>query len=136
MPKIDPAMARWALYLRDAIHRLNSPGPIDQNQKNETGHTKPSTLGWLAGSIFRIDSVHEIDPKSQSTRRAIIEDCLREPPEPESTLTLASCPLKEITPAIVMMLMDRKVKDGKRVAANNRKNTCQRCSVGRSKIAT
>jgi hypothetical protein len=71
----------------------------------------------LAGaSIFRIDSVHE-------TRSdiAIIEDCLREPPEPESKLTLASCPTKEITPVMGLMLMDRKVKDGKRGAANNRK---------------
>jgi hypothetical protein len=44
----------------DAIHRLNSPGPIDPNRKNETDHTKPGTLGWLAAQYFvRIDSVHE-----------------------------------------------------------------------------
>ena len=124
------------LILAGCDSSIEFAGTNRPESKNETGHTKPSTLGWLAGSIFRIDSVHEIDPKSQSTRRAIIEDCLREPPEPESTLALASCPLKEITPAIVMMLMDRKVKDGKRGAANNRKNTYQRCSVGRPKIAT
>jgi hypothetical protein len=100
---------------------LNSPGPIDPNRKNETDHTKPGTLGWLAAQYFASTRFTKLDSKSQSTRRAIIEDCLREPPEPESNLTLASCPTKEITPAMVMMLMDRKVKDGKRGAANNRK---------------
>jgi len=104
----------------DAIHRLNSPGPIE-DQKNQIGHTKPGMLGWLAAQYFASTRFTKLDPKSQSTRRAIIEDRLREPPEPESKLTLASCPLKEITPAMVMMLMDRKVKDGKRGAANNRK---------------
>jgi integrase len=105
----------------DAIHRLNSPGPIDPNRKNETDHTKPGTLGWLAAQYFASTRFTKLDSKSQSTRRAIIEDCLREPPEPESNLTLASCPTKESTPAMVMMLMDRKVKDGKQGAANNRK---------------
>jgi hypothetical protein len=36
----------------DAIHRLNSPGPIDPNRKNETDHAKPGTLGWLAAQYF------------------------------------------------------------------------------------
>src|SRR5215475_102851 len=47
MPKIDPAMARWALYLRDAIHRLNSPGPIDQNQRTKLVTPSPARwAGW------------------------------------------------------------------------------------------
>jgi hypothetical protein len=102
-----------------AIHRLNSPGPTDQNRN--TGHTKPGTLGWLAAQYFESTRFTKLDPTSQSTRRAIIEDCLREPPEPESKLTLASCLTKKITPVMGLMLMDRKVKDGKRGAANNRK---------------
>jgi integrase len=77
------------------------------------------SLGWLAAQYFASRRFTALDPKSQTTRRLVIEECLREPPNPRSKVTMATCRIEQVTAAAVMMLMDR--KQGLPGAANNRK---------------
>jgi integrase len=77
------------------------------------------TLGWLAACYFASVEFRRLDPKSQSTRRRIIEDCLREPRKPGSCDLMRDCPLSVLSAAHVKMLRDRKA--GTPAAANNRR---------------
>jgi integrase len=86
---------------------------------NEFRAASPGTLGWLAAQYFCSRRFATLDAKSQSTRRLVIEECLREPPKPGAKSTMAACPIGRVTAAVVMMLMDRKA--AKPGAANNRK---------------
>jgi len=45
-------------------------------------HASAGTLGWVAANYFSSVEFRRLDPISQRTRRAIIEDCLREPRKP------------------------------------------------------
>lgn len=60
-----------------------------------------------------------MDHKSQTTRRLIVEECLREPRKPGSADLMRDCPVAVLSPAHIKMLRDRKV--GKPGAANNRR---------------
>ena len=77
------------------------------------------TLGWLAACYFASVEFRRLDPKSQSTRRGIIEECLREPRKPGSPDLMRDCPLSVLSAAHVKMLRDRKAR--KPAAANNRR---------------
>src|SRR5262249_31385520 len=76
------------------------------------------TLGWLAACYFASVEFRRLDPKSQSTRRGIIEECLREPRKPGSPDLMRDCPLSVLSAVHVKMLRDRKA--AKPAAANNR----------------
>jgi integrase len=76
------------------------------------------TFGWLAATYFAAVEFTSLPAVSQSTRRGIIEACLREPLKPNSPDRLALCPLVLLAPAHIRMLRDRRAdKPG---AANNR----------------
>jgi integrase len=76
------------------------------------------SLGWLAASYFGSPEFRALDRESQSTRRLVIEDCLREPRKPGSADLMRACPLAMLSTAHLLMLRDRKAhKPG---AANNR----------------
>jgi hypothetical protein len=77
------------------------------------------TLGWLAACYFAAVEFRQLDPKSQSTRRGIIEECLREPRKPGSRDLMQDCPVSALSPAHIKMLQDRKAT--KPAAANNRR---------------
>src|SRR6516164_234430 len=77
------------------------------------------TLGWLAACYFASVEFRRLDPKSQSTRRGIIEECLREPRKPGSTDLMRDCPMSVLSASHVKMLRDRKA--AKPAAANNRR---------------
>jgi integrase len=113
-PKGSPGFAR---AYAEAVHALENP---TGRKGAGRGSTAPAgTLGALAADYFASRRFKSLDPVSQTTRRGIIEDCLREPRKPGSTALMAHCPLEYVTAAVVMMLMDRKA--GKPGAANNRK---------------
>ena len=78
----------------------------------------PGTFGWLASCYFTSVEFLRLDQKSQSTRRGIIEECLREPRKPGSDDLMRNCPLSVLSAAHVKMLRDRKA--AKPGAANNR----------------
>jgi integrase len=77
------------------------------------------TLGWLAACYFASIEFRQLDWKSQSTRRGIIEDCLREPRRPGSRDLMRDCPLSALSAIHVKMLRDRKAATPG--AANNRR---------------
>ncbi len=57
--------------------------------------------------------------KSRNARRSCIEDCLREPINPDSTDMMRDCPVSSLSAVHFKMLRDRKAK--KPGAANNRR---------------
>lgn len=77
------------------------------------------TLGWLATQYFTSRRFLALDAKSRTTRRNVIEECLREPPRPGASSSMRDFPLPRLSAAVVMMFMERKA--GKPGAANNRK---------------
>ncbi len=83
------------------------------------------TLGWLAACYFASAEFRGLDPKSQATRRGIVEECLREPLRPGATDLMRDCPVAVLSPSHVKMLRDRKAgkpgESGKPGAANNRR---------------
>jgi integrase len=76
------------------------------------------TLGWLAATYFASVEFTTLPAVSQSTRRGIIEACLREPLKPSSPDRLALCPTVLLAPSHIRMLRDRRAE--KPGAANNR----------------
>ena len=77
------------------------------------------TLGWVAACYFASVEFRGLDPKSQFTRRGIIEHCLREPRKPGSQDLMRDCPINLVSAAHVKMLRDRKAATPG--AANNRR---------------
>ena len=77
------------------------------------------TLGWLAARYFASTEFRRLDPKSQQSRRNVIEDCLREPRKPGAADLMRDCPMSALSSAHVKMFRDRKAElPG---AANNRR---------------
>lgn len=113
-PMGSPAFAR---AYSEAVDALDHPEGC--KGRSEFQRAPPGTLGWLAAQYFGSRQFTGLDAKSQSTRRLVIEECLREPPRPGAKSTMAACPIDRVTAAAVMMLMDR--KQGLPGAANNRK---------------
>jgi integrase len=110
----SPGFARTYSDAIEALERAE-----DRRGRGDVRAALPGTLGWLAAQYFGSRRFTAMDPKSQSTRRLVIEECLREPPRPGAKSTMAACPIERVTAGAVMMLMDRKsTKPG---AANNRK---------------
>jgi hypothetical protein len=82
------------------------------------GGAPAGTLGWLAATYFAAIEFTSLPTVSQSTRRGIIEACLRESIKPNSPDKLALCPLPLLSAVHIRMLRDRRAdKPG---AANNR----------------
>jgi hypothetical protein len=107
----------FAQAYAEAVHALAQPGEA-KPQKGIAG-ASAGTLGWLAAQYFGSRRFKALDARSQTTRRLVIEHCLREPTKPGSRFVMRDCPVPKITAAVVMLLMDRKAdKPG---AANNRK---------------
>lgn len=76
-------------------------------------------MGWLAACYFASAEFRALDPRSQWTRRLVLEDCLREPRKPGSADLMRDCPVSSLMPAHVKMLRDRKAS--KPGAGNNRR---------------
>ena len=76
------------------------------------------SLGWLGAQYFGSSEFREIDPISQRTRRAILEQCFREPRKPGSKDLMRDCPIAALSAAHVQMLRDRRAD--RKGAANNR----------------
>lgn len=112
-----PGTEAFAQAYADALHAINHG---DGKIGHEIIKAAPmGTLGWLAACYFASPEFRRLDPKSQSTRRLIVEECLREPRKPRSPDAMRDCPVTALSAAHVKMLRDRKAdKPG---AANNRR---------------
>lgn len=87
--------------------------------ERNNGQATPGTMRWLATRYFGSADFARLDPKSQVTRRLVIEGCLREPLIPGGSHLVADCPLAKFSSGLVQMLRDRKAKTPG--AANNRR---------------
>ncbi|MBI1202585.1 MAG: tyrosine-type recombinase/integrase [Rhodopseudomonas sp.] len=114
-PYGTPEFAR--AYL-DAVETLVSGGPRTGAGKARIERAAPATLGWLAAQYFGSVEFQNLDRTSQRTRRAVIEQCLREPLKPGSKLTMAQVPYLRIDANHMLLIRDR--RRDKPGAANNR----------------
>jgi integrase len=111
-----PGSEAFAQAYVDALQTLDR-GPLAA--RSVLKGAPAGTIGWLASCYFASVEFRKLDPKSQSTRRGIIEDCLREPRKPDSRDLMRECPLSVLSAAHVKMLRDRKAATPG--AANNRR---------------
>jgi integrase len=96
-----------------ALEPQGSPPP------HEIKRARAGSLGWLAARYLASTEFGGLDPTSRRRRRAIIEECLREPLRPGAKEIMRDCPVAALTAAHVKMLRDRKA--AKPAAANNRR---------------
>jgi integrase len=107
----------FAQAYADALHAIEHE---DGTTKHGSIKGAPAgTFGWLAACYFASAEFRGLDPKSQRTRRLVIEDCLREPRKPGSPDLMRDCPISLLSAVHIKMLRDRKV--GKPGAGNNRR---------------
>jgi integrase len=78
-----------------------------------------NTLGWLVLKYYKSAEFLKLNEQSQSTRKAVIEACLREPKK-ASPGTFADIQLSALTKEHVRVLRDRKQNKGLPGAATNR----------------
>jgi integrase len=113
--RAKPGTTAFAKLYNAALDALESSAPLRQAPR---GGAPAGTLGWLAATYFAAVEFTGLPTVSQSTRRGIIEACLREPIKPASPDKLALCPLPLLSAVHIRMLRDRRAdKPG---AANNR----------------
>jgi len=113
-PKGSPDFARAYSAALDSLETKTGHKVAGHRQAAPKG-----TLGWLAAQYFASQRFQALDAKSQTTRRLVIEGCLREPRAKGSSSLMSACPINKVTDGAVMMLMDRKAEHPG--AANNRK---------------
>jgi integrase len=112
--RAKPGSAAFALAYSAAVEALESGArPAVPRRGAPAG-----TFGWLAASYFAAVEFTRLPSVSQSTRRGIIEACLREPIKPNSPDKMAFCPIPLLSAVHIRMLRDR--RSDKPGAANNR----------------
>ena len=115
--RAKPGTEEFAQAYADALRILRQDIPA-ANRTTVKG-AAAGTLGWLAACYFASADFRQLDPRSQTARRGIIEDCLREPRKPGSPDLMRDCPVAVLSAAHIKMLRDRKAS--KPAAANNRR---------------
>ena len=85
-----PGTEAFAQAYTDALRALD---PKAAKDRNALKIACVGTLGWLAARYLGSTEFRQLDPKSQLNRRAIIEDCLREPRRPGSPDLMPDCPI-------------------------------------------
>ena len=101
------------------MEALRALDPVAADRRVAMTHADVGTLGWLAACYFASAEFRKLDRISQRTRRAILEECLREPRRPGSVDLMRDCPINLLSSAHVKMLRDRKAAAPG--AANNRR---------------
>jgi integrase len=96
----------------DSLRELMPPSPTPPKKIAPRG-----SLGWLASLYFGSEEFKKLT--SGPTRRAVIEECLRETVRDKSDDLMSDCPLTYVTPAKIKRLRD--LKQGLPGAANNRR---------------
>jgi integrase len=105
----------FALAYADALRALEQ----DSGASEIVKAAPAGTFGWLAARYFASIEFKRLDRLSQTTRRLVIESCLREPRKPDSRDAMRDCPISVLSAAHVKMLRDRRAAHPG--AANNRR---------------
>jgi integrase len=111
----NPDSKAFALAYADALHALEQ----ESAPREIVTAAPPGTFGWLAARYFASTEFKRLDRRSQTTRRLVIESCLREPRRPGSRDLMRDCPISVLSAAHVKMLRDRRAAHPG--AANNRR---------------
>ena len=112
-----PGAPEFAKAYAEAVGRLSGPVP----PKAPPGRTPfpKGTLGWLGARYFASEEFLNMDAKSQSLRRGVLEACFIEPLADDDPIAMGHCPLAHLSPQKVKRLRD--LKAGFPGAANNRR---------------
>lgn len=111
-----PGSAEFAAEYTAAVASLAQ----GRRNKSKRSTLPEGTLRWLAAAYFGSPEFGKLNQTSQRTRRAIIEECLR---QATKAGPIANCPINKLTAQHVRFLMDAKAAlPG---AANNRKKYLQ-----------
>jgi integrase len=86
-----------------ALQRLSR-----ENQNATAATTKDGTLGWLALKYHADYEFTRLDAREQRVRKQMMEALLDEPLKPGSSLKFRDCPISELTPKHVRVLLKRK----------------------------
>lgn len=111
-----PGTPEFLIAYNEALETLD--GPASSERKGPRAAPSGS-LGWLAACYFASTEFKALEPKSQATRRSVIESCLQEPRKPGAPDLMAACPIARLSAKHVRMLRDRKADMPG--AANNRR---------------
>jgi hypothetical protein len=90
----------FALAYADALRALEQ----DSGASEIVKAAPAGTFGWLAARYFASIEFKRLDRLSQTTRRLVIESCLREPRKPDSRDVMRDCPISVLSAAHVKML--------------------------------
>jgi hypothetical protein len=120
--------------LPNSIGNADALDALNQNLRQPDSGPKRGTFGWLARQYYKSVAFKSLPPVTQATRRGVIDACLPEPYRPGSDKTMGQYPAEILQAAHIRVVRHRKA--GKPGAANNRLNTCPRCSHGPSKATT
>ena len=104
--------------------RVAAEAPLVDEESNRLSAPRPGTYRWLCVEYFGSAEYRRLDPRTQRTRRGIIEHTFDEPIAPGDRLTFANFPLERMTSKAVRILRDRKA--GLPEAANNRVKALRR----------
>jgi site-specific recombinase XerD len=96
---------------------------LEASQKPES-NVKPRSYRWLCVQYFGSAEFRELDPRTQRTRRGILEATCLEPIAPGATEVFADFPLIRMSGKAIRVLRDRKAEFPE--AANNRVKAIRR----------
>ena len=112
-----PDTIEFAKAYAAAVEQLGfsaRPSPLTMRQAFPRG-----TFGWLGVQYFASAEFQALDPRSQATRRRILETCFQEPYKDDDQEPMGFCPLAELSAQKVKRLRD--LKKDRPGAANNRR---------------
>src|SRR5262249_32971190 len=117
-----------AFYQRYGELMHSKPGPRDDQGVLAPTFVRTavavSTFRWLCIKFFESPEFKRLDPRSQYTRRRILESCCEEPIAPNAKERFADFPLDRMTTDVLEILRDRKGE--KLGAADNRVRALRR----------
>src|ERR1700730_1711270 len=104
-------MEAYAAAVRELAARARLPAPLPRLAPH-------GSLAWLGSQYFASKEFRGLDPQSQVTRRAVLEECFREPHRADDPEPMGHCPRAHLTAHKIKRLRD--LKEGLPGAANNR----------------
>lgn len=88
----------------DALLNGSTPSPTLDSSRSAS----PGTYRWLCVEYFRSTDFKQLDPKTQHTRRLVLEHTCGEPIAPGASQTFADFPLSKLSSKAIRVLRDRK----------------------------
>jgi len=93
---------------------------LSQLQGSAAPAKQGKTLEWLGRKYMASVEFQSFAKRDRDNRQGVLDACFDEPTTPGGPARIGDTPLTMIGPAHIRLLRDRKIKEGKPAAANNR----------------